>query len=247
MARWRPGRCLENSAAGAKRCDGAQIDSGSSRPCSRSTFPELTCVDVGASYYPHPTWRDATQVPRQTRWIALETQRWHNLGYVKQWGWPCQCLDGDNQGCSREGGPQTLYVTRVDSGSRACSNRASPGAEAQRLQPRLLLSSRSGADRNANAAVRSSTSSARCPYSSSSTPKARSCRSSWAPGRDRRTANRRRGDGVDAARATGNAGIRQAAGRLASIRRPGLRAAPLEVSPRPSRMAPQARPRQHSS
>lgn len=77
-------------------------------------LPEVMCVDVGASYYPHPQWRLMLSSPR-TRWIAVEPNV-ENIGYVHRWEWPCQ-VSAVTTGLSRQGGRQTLYVTHVDSGS----------------------------------------------------------------------------------------------------------------------------------
>jgi FkbM family methyltransferase len=73
-----------------------------------------TCVDVGASYYPHGKWRVFLESPR-TRWLAVEPNE-ANAGYVRQRPWPCQ-VELAPIGLSEHGGEQTLYVTNVDSGS----------------------------------------------------------------------------------------------------------------------------------
>jgi FkbM family methyltransferase len=77
-------------------------------------LPPIVCVDVGASYYPHPAWRLLRQ-SRNTSWVAVEPNA-ENLGYVREWKWPCK-VSTCTTGLSFEGGPQTLYVTNVDSGS----------------------------------------------------------------------------------------------------------------------------------
>lgn len=77
-------------------------------------LPESVCVDVGASYYPHVKWLQFLNASR-TQWLAVEPNE-ANLGYVKSWSWPCR-VSTCTTGLSREGGPQTLYVTNVDSGS----------------------------------------------------------------------------------------------------------------------------------
>ena len=77
-------------------------------------LPEVLCVDVGASYYPHGTWHVLLEAPA-TRWIAVEPNS-HNLGYVKTWPYPSQ-IHAVNIGLSEHGGAQTLFVTNVDSGS----------------------------------------------------------------------------------------------------------------------------------
>lgn len=77
-------------------------------------LPEMLCIDVGASYYPHPAWQLLRQSPA-TRWIAVEPNV-ANLGYVQSWSWPSR-VTTCTTGLSEEGGAQTLHVTNVDSGS----------------------------------------------------------------------------------------------------------------------------------
>lgn len=75
---------------------------------------EVVCVDVGASYYAHPPWSLFRASPK-THWIAVEPNE-QNLGYTQPWQHPCE-LRICKTGLSQFGGPQTLYVTNVDSGS----------------------------------------------------------------------------------------------------------------------------------
>lgn len=75
---------------------------------------DMVCVDVGASYYPHGKWHVLLESAR-TRWIAVEPNT-ANLGYVQSWPYPSQ-ITVCGTGLSEQGGPQTLYVTNVDSGS----------------------------------------------------------------------------------------------------------------------------------
>lgn len=77
-------------------------------------LPELICVDVGASYYPHVKWMIFLNAPR-TKWLAVEPNS-ANLGYLKDWGWISE-VSSCTTGLSQDGGVQTLYVTNVDSGS----------------------------------------------------------------------------------------------------------------------------------
>jgi FkbM family methyltransferase len=77
-------------------------------------LPEVVCVDVGASYYPHVKWQLFIEAPA-TRWIAVEPNS-ANAAYVSSWRWPSRASLFP-VGLSRTGGPQTLYVTHVDSGS----------------------------------------------------------------------------------------------------------------------------------
>ncbi len=77
-------------------------------------LPDVVCVDVGASYYPHAQWLQFLNSPR-TRWLAVEPNA-KNLEYVQSWGWPAK-VSTCTTGLSGTGGRQTLYVTNVDSGS----------------------------------------------------------------------------------------------------------------------------------
>lgn len=82
--------------------------------CLSPYLPELLCVDVGASYYPHGRWSVMLESPA-TLWIAVEPNE-QNLGYLKTWSYPCR-VEAVRTGISEQGGEQTLYVTNVDSGS----------------------------------------------------------------------------------------------------------------------------------
>lgn len=77
-------------------------------------LPSAVCIDVGASYYPHAKWLLFLNSPK-VRWIAVEPNE-ANLAYVRSWAWPCQ-VSTCTTGLSRDGGPQTLFVTNVDTGS----------------------------------------------------------------------------------------------------------------------------------
>jgi FkbM family methyltransferase len=79
-------------------------------PC----LPPVLCVDVGASYYPHPAWQ-LLRRSSSTRWLAVDPNA-QNLAYVKDWSWPCS-ISACETGLSEAGGEQTLYITNVDSGS----------------------------------------------------------------------------------------------------------------------------------
>lgn len=95
-------------------------------------LPGLVCVDVGASYYPHAKWRVFLESP-QTSWIAVEPNV-ANLGYLQSWAWPCK-VSAVTTGLSQHGGPQTLFVTNVDSGSSLLEPVIHAGM-AQRIQNR---------------------------------------------------------------------------------------------------------------
>lgn len=77
-------------------------------------LPKVTCIDIGASYYPHPGWEIFRCSP-QTEWIACDPCQ-DNLNYLENWHWPCS-ISIIPMGFSREGGQKTLYITAVDSGS----------------------------------------------------------------------------------------------------------------------------------
>jgi FkbM family methyltransferase len=87
-------------------------------------LPEAVCVDVGASYYPHVKWHLFIESPA-TRWIAVEPNA-ANAAYVSAWRWPSRAVLFPI-GLSRTGGPQTLYVTNVDSGSSLLPPRIADG------------------------------------------------------------------------------------------------------------------------
>ena len=75
---------------------------------------DATCIDVGASYYPHAKWYLFLE-SAATRWIVVEPNA-ANIGYAHQWRWPSEvaiCTTG----LSKQGGAHTLYITNVDSGS----------------------------------------------------------------------------------------------------------------------------------
>jgi FkbM family methyltransferase len=77
-------------------------------------MPEVICVDVGASYFPHTAWGLFLRSPN-THWLAVEPNL-KNLEYIDHWPHASRVRKMPF-GLSREGGLQTLYVTNVDSGS----------------------------------------------------------------------------------------------------------------------------------
>ena len=93
-------------------------------------LPELVCVDVGASYYPHARWQVFLESPL-TLWIAVEPNQ-ENLGYIQSWAWPSK-VTALTTGLSQHGGAQTLFVTNVDSGSSLLEPLIPPGM-AQRIR-----------------------------------------------------------------------------------------------------------------
>jgi FkbM family methyltransferase len=77
-------------------------------------MPHVTCVDVGASYFPHTSlWFFLGS--KKTNWYAVEPNE-QNLTYVKNWPWIAK-LSPVTTGLSETGGLQTLFITNVDSGS----------------------------------------------------------------------------------------------------------------------------------
>lgn len=77
-------------------------------------LPESICVDVGASFYPHAKWLQFLNAPK-TNWIAVEPNK-DNISYVYSWSWPSN-INACTTGLSHGGGPQTLFITNVDTGS----------------------------------------------------------------------------------------------------------------------------------
>ncbi|MCX5964296.1 MAG: FkbM family methyltransferase [Cyanobacteria bacterium] len=77
-------------------------------------LPTVTCIDIGASYYPHPAW-EVFRRSSLTTWIACDPCS-ENLNYIQNWSWPSSIIQVP-LGLSQYGGFQKLYVTSVDSGS----------------------------------------------------------------------------------------------------------------------------------
>jgi FkbM family methyltransferase len=77
-------------------------------------LPEMVCIDVGASFFPHAKWAVFLDAPK-TRWLAVDPNE-ATLNYTKTWPWRSRvttlpaCVSGN-------GGPQTLFVTNVVTGS----------------------------------------------------------------------------------------------------------------------------------
>lgn len=51
-------------------------------------LPDLMCVDIGASYYPHPKCKIFLNA-HNINWIAVEPNE-KNLFYVQKWKWLCK-------------------------------------------------------------------------------------------------------------------------------------------------------------
>lgn len=77
-------------------------------------LPNFACIDVGASYYPHPAW-ELFRRSRRTHWIAIDPNK-ENLSYLDNWSYPCK-TSRVAMGLSETGGSQTLFKTNIDSGS----------------------------------------------------------------------------------------------------------------------------------
>jgi FkbM family methyltransferase len=77
-------------------------------------LPSISCIDVGASYYPHPAW-EVFRRSENTFWVAVEPNV-KNLFYLKYWHYPATVIPVE-MGLSEKGGKQILYITNIDSGS----------------------------------------------------------------------------------------------------------------------------------
>jgi FkbM family methyltransferase len=80
----------------------------------QSHLPPITCIDVGASYFPHTAWWMFLGSPN-VRWIAVDPNS-KNLFYTSKWRWNCKIVPVF-EALSEFGGTQRIYVTNVDSGS----------------------------------------------------------------------------------------------------------------------------------
>jgi FkbM family methyltransferase len=89
------------------------LESQISNACA-NILPCLSCIDIGASYYPHPSW-EVFRCSPNTEWIACDPCK-ENLNYLQEWRYPCTVFQVPI-GLSQNGGQQTLYVTATDSGS----------------------------------------------------------------------------------------------------------------------------------
>jgi FkbM family methyltransferase len=78
-------------------------------------MPDITCIDVGASYYPHPKWKLFIN-SLNTLWIAVEPNEKNVKNYAESWKKKAK-LKIVPLGLSEHGGMQKLYITNVDSGS----------------------------------------------------------------------------------------------------------------------------------
>ena len=72
-----------------------------------------TCIDVGASYFPHGKW--FLFLNSNAQWIAVEPNK-KNLTYIDNWPYTAK-VETVETGLSKDGGKQVLYVTNTDSGS----------------------------------------------------------------------------------------------------------------------------------
>lgn len=94
-------------------------DSGVNFACD--TF----AVDIGASYYPHPAWRQIRQNSSAT-WVAVDPNA-NNLEYVKTWPEHYKCqIKTCSYGLNDKSGVVTLFRTNTDSGSSLLPVNISP-------------------------------------------------------------------------------------------------------------------------
>jgi FkbM family methyltransferase len=77
-------------------------------------LPELTCVDIGASYFEHTKWT-AFLNSKNTNWIAVEPNI-KNTYYKKFWKWKAKFILEKNA-IAKNRGYKNLYITNIDSGS----------------------------------------------------------------------------------------------------------------------------------
>ncbi len=75
---------------------------------------KVTCIDVGASYFPHSKWFLFLSSDK-TDWFAVDPMA-SNLSYVADWPY-LSTLHPVEAGLSETGGQQPFYVTNVDTGS----------------------------------------------------------------------------------------------------------------------------------
>lgn len=77
-------------------------------------LPKISCIDVGASYYPHPQWSIFLNSP-SVRWFAVDPNA-VSLRYINEWKHSAE-VHPVQVGLSRTGGRLKLYATNVDTGS----------------------------------------------------------------------------------------------------------------------------------
>jgi FkbM family methyltransferase len=78
-------------------------------------LPNVVCIDVGASYYPHPQWINFLS-SKNTTWVAVEPNKKNVSLYAESWNYDAE-LSIFGYGLSEDGGQKILYVTNIDSGS----------------------------------------------------------------------------------------------------------------------------------
>jgi FkbM family methyltransferase len=77
-------------------------------------LPSVSCIDIGASYYPHPAW-EIFRRSENAFWVAVEPNI-QNLFYINHWNSSSKVILVET-GLSEKGGKQILFVTNIDSGS----------------------------------------------------------------------------------------------------------------------------------
>ena len=75
---------------------------------------EQLCVDIGASYFPHPNWSFFIN-KRKTNWVAIDPNS-YNLNYCDNLDFLSK-INKESVALSSTGGKKTLYKTSTDSGS----------------------------------------------------------------------------------------------------------------------------------
>tara|TARA_B100000427_G_C15500266_1_gene591691 strand:+ start:208 stop:1116 length:909 start_codon:yes stop_codon:yes gene_type:complete len=79
-----------------------------------NNIDKITCIDLGASYYPHKKW-DFFIDSNKTNWIAVDPNE-KNLEYVNNWKFKSKIIKMPKS-ISSNGGVKDLYITNIDSGS----------------------------------------------------------------------------------------------------------------------------------
>lgn len=113
MKKYFPSRFIKTARNFRAFAKSQSLESKLGRSASQ-ILPRVNCIDVGASYYPHPAW-ELFRLSPQTHWIAVEPNQ-QNLNYLSEATWPCQVTPVP-EALSERGGTTKLYITNVDSGS----------------------------------------------------------------------------------------------------------------------------------
>jgi FkbM family methyltransferase len=79
-----------------------------------NNIDKITCIDLGASYYPHKKW-DFFIDSNKTNWVAVDPNE-KNLKYIDNWKFKSTIIKMPKS-ISADGGFKDLYITNIDSGS----------------------------------------------------------------------------------------------------------------------------------